>query len=128
MVVRLFFLLTGFLLTAGCSSHPPRQTSAEPCIRVRYVTGICLDAVLEIRDPAFHHLGEHWREYDHVFRTTVPCGSEEVMESGKDFFVVILSMPSEEPPCIRCRAALDYDGKKSYPVRLVKDCSFSTDR
>ncbi|MFM7328362.1 MAG: hypothetical protein ACKO3B_06475 [Bacteroidota bacterium] len=122
MIARLVLLVTVVVFTEGCSTHAPKQASGEPCIRVRYVTGICLDAVLEIRDPAFYHLGERWREHDHVFRTTVPCGSEELMESGRDFYVVLMSKPSDEPPCIRCRAALDYDGEKSYPVKLVKRC------
>lgn len=109
-------------IQSGCASRSSISSADGPCIRVRYVTGICLEAVLQIQDPAYYSLGERWKEYDHVFRTTVPCGSEEVLESGKDFYVILLSKPIDEPPCIRCRAALDYDGAKSHPVRLVKRC------
>ena len=115
-------LLISALATLACASRPGMVASGQPCVRVRYVTGICLEAVLQIRDPDYYHLGEQWKDHDHVFRATVPCGSEALLESGKDFYVVLLSKPEVEPPCIRCRAALDYSGEKSYPVRLFKRC------
>jgi hypothetical protein len=116
---QLFLITTVAMLLNACELEEP--TYAGECIEVKYVTGICGQAVLEIQDPAYYHLGETWNGNNHVFYTLFHC--DDMEKSTEGTFLITIQEAYEPGSCAVCLAMLDYTGEKRYDVRRVDVCA-----
>jgi len=97
----------------------------DQCFEVSYVTGICDQAVLKIEDPAFFALGETSHGEQNVFYTVFDCSVDGSQLSKTNFFVKI-KQDTSDMNCIRCLAAVGYQGSKRYLVDVVDNCSIKS--
>jgi hypothetical protein len=135
MKIISYSILVTLLVTAiGCNetnSVPAKNESFSEkedsnsndneCFEVSYVTGICGQAVLKIKDPAFFKFGENWNGNTNVFYTIFDCSVDEAKLRNANFFVTI-SENNHTINCARCFAALDYQGSKKHAVAIVSEC------
>lgn len=105
-------LYSGF----GC-----QKTEGEPvdCIKVRIVGHICAEAVFQVLDSSYFHLGEKgWKQgdqtYDHVFHSFLTCTDIEYLSKlaapsvvGRELFVSLLDK-NEDRNCIVCEATFSH--------------------
>ena len=91
------------------------------CIKVSYVKGMCMEAVLQVVDERYVSLAEDWQGTENVFYGIFPCGTDWDKVSSGPFYVQILKEP-EQPSCVRCMATINYTGEKMYDVRVVDSC------
>jgi len=91
------------------------------CVKVRYVDGICLEAVLRVEREQDKAFAEDWNGQEDVFYGVFPCGTDWQKLLDGPVYVELLNAP-QEPSCVRCMATINYDGKKLYNVRLVDGC------
>lgn len=92
------------------------------CIKVEYVDGICLEAVLRVVDERYVSLSEDWNGQENVFYGIFPCGTDWAKLTSGPVYVEVLAEP-EVPSCVRCMATINYDGQKMYDVKLVSSCA-----
>ena len=128
LYMKLFIAYTGLLFVA-ISCHDTKFKAPAPnneCFEVSYVTGICGQAMLKIENPAFFRFGETWDGHSNVFYTVFDCSVEEIKLKQARFFVTISQNNSDSySNCVRCMAALDYQGSKKYFVSIVTECNVS---
>jgi hypothetical protein len=80
--------------------------------------------VLKIENPAFFKFGETWKDHANVFYTVFDCPVNEMKLKQARFFVTISqNNPNATISCVRCTAAIDYQGSKKYFVNIVADCN-----
>lgn len=117
------FLFIPLLAIAMVCCDKETLSNATGCVAVKYVTGICGNAVLQIEDPAFYGLGENVDGYEHVFLATLECFTDQPLE-GKSFLVEL--DPSDfNNQCAVCLAMVLYSGTKKYNVRVHQQCVVS---
>ena len=107
-------------LITGCDS----DTTPLPdnCIAVKYVRGLCGNAVLQIQDLRYFSVGENVDGDTHVFLATLECFTD--LEAAKDkVFYVELNPSDFNSDCAVCLAMINYTGKKHYAVRVHEACS-----
>lgn len=121
MNVSRFLIVVIVSTLLSCGEEDPISASNQ-CFEVSYVTGICSQAILKIEDPDFFDLGETSNGEQNVFYTVFDCTVDESGLSQSNFFVRI-KQDTSDMNCIRCLAAVGYDGSKRYLVDVVDDCS-----
>ena len=119
---KIALALLWITLIAGCSSDINQLPNN--CIPVKYVRGICGQAVLKIQDPQYYSVGENTDGDSHVFLATLECHTN--MEAVKDkLFYVELNPTGFNSNCAVCLAVVDYTGTKHYSVRVYEACSYN---
>ncbi len=92
---------------------------------------ICGTAVLQIKDPAFYHLGENVGNEQNVFLANVETreSSAKVKRDEIDLTntYVILNPEDFNSDGIQCLAMVDYAGTKQHNVRFVEPCEQKRD-
>ncbi|MEL7002111.1 MAG: hypothetical protein AAFN93_05155 [Bacteroidota bacterium] len=124
MKVYRFLILSILALTIGCNENNT-VAPTDQCFEVSYVTGICGQAILKIKNPAYFELGENTGGEENVFFTTFDCSVDESQLSKANFFVKI-TQDTTDTDCIRCLAAVGYEGNKRYLVDVVDNCAASS--
>lgn len=115
------FLFIPLLAIALVCCDKETLTNARGCVAVKYVTGICGNAVLQIENPSYFGLGEDVDGYEHVFLATLECFTDQQPLEGKSFLVEL--DPSDfNDQCAVCLAMVAYSGSKKYNVRIHQQC------
>jgi hypothetical protein len=114
-------VITLFLvnLIAGC--NPDIDQLPSNCIPVKYVRGICGQAVLEIQDPKYYDTGENADGDSHVFLAMLECFTDTEIVKDKLFYVE-LNPSNFNSECAVCLALVNYSGNKHYNVRVHPIC------
>lgn len=115
------FIFPILLFIGPCDSAEPVSASPK-CVKVSYVDGICLEAILRIEDESAARYGEQWGGEKGVFYGLFPCGTDWDLVTNGSFYVEILEAP-EQPTCVRCMATINYTGSKVFPVKLTSGCA-----
>lgn len=99
------------------------------CIRVRILAYICAEAVFQILDPAYYHLGElNWAsgeaKYDHVFHSFLGCPDIDYLGTlpspfpvGKEMDVQLTS-GNLDNNCAVCKATLGNVPKTKLSIKF----------
>jgi hypothetical protein len=106
---------------AACT--PETTNFPQNCIAVKYLRGICGEAVLQIQDPRYYKYGETTNEEDHVFRGTFECSSDLDALEKRALFYVELNPQNFNNNCANCDATVLYSGSKYYSVRVHQNCN-----
>jgi hypothetical protein len=114
------YLLLFIALTTACQSEDEREPNT--CLPVRYLRGICGQAVFQLQDEKNYSLGETVGTDSHVFLGVLECGTDEQTLVDKILYVEIVPEDSDTN-CAVCLAAVDYAGSIRYNVRLVNPCT-----
>jgi hypothetical protein len=115
-IATALFLLS---LMVGCNSTI--NDLPNNCIAVKYVRGICGNAVLKIQDSRYFDVGEEADGDSHVFLATLECFAD--VEAVKDkVFYVELNPSNFDSNCAVCLAMVAYSGSKHYNVRVHQVC------
>ena len=115
------FIFPVLLFIGPCDSAEPVASSSR-CVKVSYIDGICLEAVLRIEDEGAARYGETWNGNENVFYGIFPCGTDWQRLISGPVYVEILDAP-ESPSCVKCMAKIDYTGKKIFPVKIAEGCA-----
>jgi hypothetical protein len=114
-----FFTFCAVILTGCQSEETPKSAN---CIRVKYLRGICGQAVLQLQEERHYSLGETVGNERHVFLGTLECGTNEQSLENKIIYIEI--EPEDfNTNCAVCLAAIDYAGNVQHPVRVVGPCT-----
>ena len=112
--MRLFLFILVLLWCSGSGCHKAEEGPLG-CIKVRIVGHICAEAVFQLLDSSYFHLGENgWKQgdqtYDHVFHSFLTCTDIEYLSKlaapsviGKELFVGLLDN-NVDRDCIVCEA------------------------
>jgi hypothetical protein len=119
MSKSVFFFIFCVVLLAGCQSEETSESAN--CIRVKYLRGICGQAVLQLQEERHYSLGETVGNEHHVFLGTLECGTNEPLLENKTIYIEV--EPDDfNTNCAVCLAAIDYAGNLRYKVRVVNPC------
>jgi len=119
-------LIATSLQFQSCESSTDQ--TADNCIRVKIIDFICAEAVFQILDPAYYHLGElQWAHgetyYDHVFHSFLGCADLEYLGKlerpaiiGTELDIQLIEK-QEDMSCAVCKATL---GNSPKTKRVIK--------
>ncbi len=120
MIRKILGIILATALLPGCDTET--QNDAENCIRVKFIRGICGNAVLQIQNPYYYDMGEDTDDETHVFLARLECFTDMDALANKFFFYVELNPPDFNTDCAVCEAAIQYSGSKRYSVRVQTLC------
>lgn len=112
----------------SCESNSA-DVSADKCIRVKIIAYICAEAVFQILDPAYYHLGElQWgsddAKYDHVFHSFLDCSDLDYLGKlaaptviGKELDI-LLTDGNRNINCAVCKATLGNAPKTKLHIKF----------
>lgn len=109
------------LVLLSCFGYGCHKTGEEPvaCIKVRIVGQICAEAVFQLMDSSYFHLGENgWKQgdqtFDHVFHSFLTCTDIDYLSKlaapsviGRELYVGFLEK-NEDRNCIVCEATFSH--------------------
>jgi hypothetical protein len=110
-----------FLISILAACNSDNHTLPSNCIPVKYVRGICGNAVLQVQNPHYYGVGENADGDDHVFLATLECFSDIDAIKGRLFYVE-LNPTDFKSDCVVCQAMVNYSGTKQYRVRIHQEC------
>jgi hypothetical protein len=117
-IVYLFMLL--WALLASCENVDEPANATDDCFLVVNVEDLCGQAILQIRNTKYNHLGADWHGLDNVFLAIFTC--TDIPSPNTEFYVQLVS-PKTTSMCDRCDALLTSDPpSKKYIVKLVDPC------
>ncbi|MDZ4706836.1 MAG: hypothetical protein SH818_00425 [Saprospiraceae bacterium] len=122
--------LSGSLQFQSCESNVVEST--QKCIRVKIIAYICAEAVFQILDPAYFHLGElQWvsddAKYDHVFHSFLGCTDIDYLDKlaaptviGKELDILLIDA-NRDNNCAVCKATLGNAPKTKLQIKFKLD-------
>jgi hypothetical protein len=111
------------------SCESSADQTADNCIRVKIIDYICAEAVFQILDPAYYHLGElQWGDgdakYDHVFHSFLGCTDLDYLSKlaaptviGKVLDIQVIEK-NEDKNCAVCKATIGNAPKTKLDIRF----------
>lgn len=120
--------LSVFLFAFTCQQEVINKSNGT-CVNVSVLRSICGTAVLQIKDPAFYHLGENVGDEQNVFLAYIEVKPTDasVDAGNKENAYVEINPENFNTDGIQCLAMVDYAGAKQHNVRFVKPCEQKED-